>query len=262
MLEGKECNFESQEIVLRQSNKISRAQIAPTLDLAKLYRYLLKKARDTLLEKEYHLVYQDELREFLKSNDWEKLRESVETISKIDIRWDLLPQKEGEDELIWGASPLLADCEIKEDDNGRVYFQYSFSPKMREELSNPKFYRDFDFELIRDFRNKYALKFYEFCLTYISHGQEDAATDTIPKDTFWELLALKQGEYENYDEFKDQIVKPAVSEVNEITDLKIRLIRKRMKNKGYGFCFQIKRQRMQRRLRFSGEKVVKNEEVT
>src|SRR3546814_3022354 len=55
--------------------------------------------------------------------------------------------------LFRSSSPLLADCEIRKDKNGRIYFKYSISPKMKEELSNPKFFRDFDLNIIREFQS-------------------------------------------------------------------------------------------------------------
>lgn len=242
-------------LILRQSNKISRSPTVPGLRQAKAYRYLLMRARDHLLQGEFHVVYQEELKNFLGSNDWENLKESIEALRKIDVRWDLLPQKGESDELLWGSSPLLADCEIRKDKNGRIYFKYSFSPKMREELSNPKFFRDFDLNIIREFQSSYSLKFYEFCFSAINPQSNYVMTEFIPKEKFWELLGLKEGEYKNYYNFKSRVIKPALKEVNELTDLQIDIERVKRGPSRYDFRFKIKRQAVQTRLKLDDEKM-------
>lgn len=242
-------------LILRQSNKISRSPTVPGLRQAKAYRYLLMRARDHLLQEDYHVVYQEELKHFLGSNDWENLKESIEALRKIDVRWDLLPQKGESDELLWGSSPLLADCEIRKDKNGRIYFKYSFSPKMKEELSNPKFFRDFDLNIIREFQSSYSLKFYEFCYSAINPQSNYVMTEFIPKEKFWELLGLKDGEYKNYYNFKSRVIKPAIKEVNELTDLQIELERIKRGPSKYDFRFKIKRQAVQTRLKLDDLKL-------
>lgn len=242
------------QLILRQSNKISRSPTVPGLRQAKAYRFLLMNAKEGLLKEDYHKVYQEELKDFLGSNDWDVLRESIEQLRKIDIRWDLLPQKGSqEDELLWGSSPLLADCEIRKDKNGRIYFKYSFSPKMREELANPKFFRDFDLNIVREFQSSYSMKFYEFCLSAINPGQNFVVTEFISKENFWELLGLGPQEYKNYYNFKKRVITPAIKEVNEITDLNIELERVRKGPKKYEFRFKVRRQDVQTRLRLEIE---------
>ena len=237
-----------EKLILRQSNKISRAPTVPGLRQAKAYRYLLMKAKESHGDSEYHIVYQEELKKFLGSNDWETLKESIEALKNTEVRWDLLPQKGGGDELLWGSSPLLADCEIRKEINGNIYFKYSFSPKMRDELFNPKFYRDFDLSIIRLFQSGYSLKFYEFCNAAINPKDNFCVTEYIPKEKFWELLGLNQDEYPNYFNFKKRVVKPAVKEVNEMTNLCIDLERKKISSRNYAYRFKIKRQNIQMRL--------------
>lgn len=249
-----ESDLNSKKIILRQSNKLSRSPCL-TLRQTKVCRYFLERARKKLLETTYHRVYQEELKDFLGSNDWENLKEDIEAIRKINIRWDLLPQKGGGDKLLWGVSPVLADCELKKDESGRLYFQFSFSPKMLKELHSPKFFRDFDLRLIRSFKSKYALKFYEFCLASINPGQKHLITELIPKDTFWELLGLEEDKYKDYYDFKKRVINPAISEVNKISDLKIELIRKKIASGKYAFCFKIERQSMKTHFGFSDPKL-------
>ncbi len=243
------------KLILRQSNKISRSPTVPGLRQAKAYRYLLMRAREHLLQEDYHIVYQEELKSFLGSNDWENLKESIEALRKIDVRWDLLPQKGESDELLWGSSPLLADCEIRKDKNGKIYFKYSFSPKMKEELSNPKFFRDFDLNIIREFQSSYSLKFYEFCYSAINPKSNYIVTEFIPKEKFWELLGLGEGEYKNFHNFKSRVMWPAVKEVNELTDLQIELERVKKGPMQYQFRFIIKRKAVQTRLKLDDEKL-------
>lgn len=243
------------KLILRQSNKISRSSTVPGLRQAKVYRYFLMRAREHLLQEDYHIVYQEELKSFLGSNDWENLKESIEALRKIDVRWDLLPQKGESDELLWGSSPLLADCEIRKEKNGRIYFKYSFSPKMKEELSNPKFFRDFDLNIIREFQSSYSLKFYEFCYSAINPQSNYVVTEFIPKEKFWELLGLNEGEYKNYYNFKNRVMKPAIKEVNELTDLQIDLERVKKGPMQYQFRFVIKRKAVQTRLKLDDLKL-------
>jgi len=233
------------QLILRQSNKISRSSTVPGLRQAKAYRYLLFKARNELLNKDYHIVYQEELKQFLGSNDWETLKNSIEELRKIDVRWDLLPQKGDDDELLWGSSSLLADCEIRREKKGRIYFKYSFSPKMREELANPKFFRDFDLSIIKKFQSSYSLKFYEFCHSAINPGQNHLITEFIPKDSFWALLGLSSDEYKNYYNFTHRVIKPALKEIKEITDLNIEIERVKRAPKVYDFRFVIQRKNRQ-----------------
>lgn len=120
---------------------------------------------------------------------------------------------------------------------------------MKEELCNPKFFRDFDLNIIKEFQSSYSLKFYEFCYAALNPQSNYVTTEFIPKEKFWELLCLNEGEYKNYYNFKTRVTNPAIKEVNELTDLYIELERVKRGPMRYDFRFKIKRQSVQTRLK-------------
>lgn len=111
---------------------------------------------------------------------------------------------------------------------GHVYYdtetgilEYSFSEKLIELVKQNKLYNRLDFSSIRELTSKHSLALYEMCAGY-------RETDTYNAGTGWRHLSdikeLLCGDRDAYPEFKDfnkWVLKPAIKEVNEQTDITI-----------------------------------------
>lgn len=118
------------------------------------------------------------------------------------------------------ASTLLADVTHLVDQKA---FEFSFSPKLREALLDPKIWQRIDLLISQRFRSMGSGPLYEWCKRYERIGMtsrwswEDfrhAVVGIIESDSI----------YSQYKFFKSKILNRAIAEVNELTDIEVTLI--------------------------------------
>lgn len=85
--------------------------------------------------------------------------------------------------------------------------------------------------------SKYSIRFYELFKCYINQGQEEfSCSIQYLKD----LMVLTQKSYERYSDFHRKVLKPAVKEINESTDLSVTYKEVKEGRKVVGLFFQVK----------------------
>ena len=101
--------------------------------------------------------------------------------------------------------------------------EYSFSDKLVEMVKANKLYNQLDMGSMRELQSKHALALYEFCAGY-------KETETFNAGTGWRLLSdmkvMLCGDEQAYAQFKAfnrDVLKPAIKEVNENTDITIEM---------------------------------------
>lgn len=117
------------------------------------------------------------------------------------------------------ASTLLADVTHLVDQRA---YEFSFSPKLREVLLNPEIWQRLDLAISQRFRSMGSAPLYEWCKRYERTGTtsrwawEDfrhAVVGIVEKDSI----------YLQYKFFKSKILKRAIAEVNELSDIEVSL---------------------------------------
>jgi hypothetical protein len=183
-----------------------------TLTQRKASNVLLHNAYEELLTARVHRIRVKDLAEAIGFNthNLDPLKEALKTLARTVLEWNILDEDGAQEE--WGATTLLAQAVIK---NG--YCVYAYSPELCEKLYRPEIYALLNLSIQRKFSSGYALALYENCLRYRRVG----TTGWINLDMLKRLLGISEvdGYYQDFRKFNDKIIKPAVRQVNETSDL-------------------------------------------
>lgn len=128
----------------------------------------------------------------------------------------------------WGVSGLLAYAEVKLVDN-RSILEWSYSPIMRDEILNPFRYVPLSLNIYASFKRSAAAALYEICARYLTNIDGRTSMEAVdwwmPRLT-GVSLADSVG-YSDYKFFKSKVLKPALLEINDITDISVEMVEKK-----------------------------------
>ena len=217
-------NLAKRNEVIKASPAI-QIQSRITLLQRRAWNVLLANAYDELPDKDIHRVSVAELAAKLgfKSGNREHLKETLEALGSCQVKWNLLNKDK---ELKWGFANLLASAEIE---NGIC--TYAFAPHLRLKLYNPRVYAKLNLHLQNQFKSQYALVLWEICFDYFDRDREKGQTPFIPLETFRELMGIEADEYRTFKALNQTLIKPAVKEINEVTDYFVEAEHKRLGRK-------------------------------
>ena len=186
------------------------------------WNILLANAYNELPDKDIHSVSVAELAAKLgyDSNDIDYLKETLEALGACQVKWNLLNKDKKEK---WGFANLLASADIE---NGIC--TYSFAPHLRPKLHNPRIYSKLNLRLQNRFRGQYALILWEVCFDYFDTDRGKGETPFIPLETFRELMGIEADEYRTFKALNQTVIKPAINEINDLTDYHVEIEQKRL----------------------------------
>ena len=185
------------------------------------WNVLLANAYDELPTQEIHRVSVVGLAEKLgfNSGNIEYLKDVLKSLAESTVEWNILGKaKDGE----WGVASLLASARIK----GGIC-AYAFAPHLRLKLYNPRVYAKLNLGLQNRFTHRYALILWEVCFDYFDTARDRGETPFIPLDTFRELMGVPPDEYTAFKSLNQWIIKPAIKEINELTNFSVEIEQKR-----------------------------------
>ena len=136
----------------------------------------------------------------------------------------------------WGFANLLASAEIE---NGIC--TYAFAPHLRHQLYNPRIYAKLNLRLQNRFKGQYALVLWEVCFDYFDTDRDQGETPLIPLETFRELMGIEADEYQTFKALNQFVIKPAIKEINDLTDYHVEIEQKRIGRRIGELKFRIKR---------------------
>ena len=199
------------------------------------WNVLLANAYNELPTAEIHRVSVVELAAKLSynSNDSDYLKETLEALGSCQVKWNLLGKDKKEK---WGFANLLASAEIE---NGIC--TYAFAPHLRRQLHNPRVYAKLNLRLQNRFKSRYALVLWEVCFDYFDTDRDQGETPFIPLETFRELMGIETGEYQTFKALSQFVIKPAVKEINDLTNYHVEVEQKRVARKVAELKFRITR---------------------
>ena len=186
------------------------------------WNVLLANAYNELPDKDIHSVSMVELAAKLgfDSKNQEYLKEVLRSLRSCEVEWNLLNK---DNKQVWGVASLLASAEIE---NGIC--TYGFAPHLRLKLHNPRIYAKLNLRMQNRFKGQYALILWEVCFDYFDTDRDQGETPFIPVATFKELLGLEADEYPVFGFLNRDVIKPAVKEINDLTDYHVEVEQKRL----------------------------------
>ena len=218
--------------VIKHSSAI---QISNNINLLqrKAWNVLLANAFNDLDKKEIFKINIQELCSILKykSRNDKHLKELLIKLLDIKIQWNILG-KDKTKEL--GAMVFLSEVKII---NGVLF--YAYPPTLRNNLYNPNIYAKINLKLQNKFKSKHSLALYELFVDYFNIKKNYGETPIITFEDFRKLLGLKEKEYSKFKDINQHIIKKAIKEINELSDLYIKTEYYKESRKIVGFKFYI-----------------------
>ena len=201
----------------------------------RVWNVLLANAYDELPNKEFHRVSVAELAEKLsfESGNQDYLKKTLEALVDFTVEWNVLGKDRKQ---IWGVASLLASAEIE---NGIC--TYSFAPHLRYKLYNPRIYTKLNLRLQNQFTSRYALILWELCFDYFDTVRNQGETPFISLEKFRELMGLEKDEYLAFKALNQWVIKPAIEEINGLTNFFVEVEQKRESRKVAFLKFRISR---------------------
>ena len=136
------------------------------------------------------------------------------------VEWNLLNK---DNKQTWGVASLLASVEIE---NGLC--AYEFAKPLRLRLYNPRIYAKLNLRLQNQFKSRYALVLWELCFDYFDTDRNQGETPFIPLETFRELMGIEADEYRTFKALNRDVIKPAIKEINDLTNYHVEVEQKRL----------------------------------
>ena len=226
---------------LAEINEVIKA--SPAIQIQSKITHLQRRAWNVLLANAYnelpntdiHHVSVSELARKLgyASNDTEHLKETLEALVDCKVEWNVLDKDKVEE---WGVASLLAEARIKDG-----ICTYAYPPYLRYKLYNPRIYSKLNLRLQNQFTSKYALVLWEVCFDYFDTERDQGETPFIPLETFKTLMGLEETDYPVYKVLNQSVIKPAIKEINDLTDYLVEVEQKRFRRRVAELKFRITR---------------------
>ena len=199
------------------------------------WNVLLANAYNELPDTDIHSVSMVELAAKLGFGDGnqEYLKKVLRSIVDCTVEWNILGKDK---ELEWGIASLLASVKIK---NGIC--TYGFAPHLRRQLHNPRVYAKLNLRLQNRFRSRYALVLWEICFDYFDADRQQGETPFLPLGIFKTLMGLDETDYPVFKVLNQSVIKPAIKEINDLTDYFLKVEQKRLGRRVAELKFRITR---------------------
>ena len=213
---------------LAEINEVIKA--SPAIQIQSKITHLQRRAWNVLLANAYnelpnmdiHRVSVTELARKLgfNSHNEDYLKETLEALVDCTVEWNVLGKDKKEE---WGVASLLAEVRIRD---GICFYQFSHT--LRLKLHNPRIYAKLNLRLQNRFKSQYALVLWEVCFDYFDTERDQGETPFIPLEVFKGLMGLEKDEYSVFKELNRNVIKPAIKEINDLTDFHVEVEQKRI----------------------------------
>lgn len=200
--------------VIKKNVSVIHINAKLSLIQRKLVNALLYNAYDALLAQRQHSLNVALLCEMIgfDSRNLSHLKAALTGLVEASITWDVL---EDNGSVRWGVSGMLSEASIYEG-----VCTYSYPPSLAEKLYHPDIYSKINLSVVRDMRSAHALVLYENCYRFIDLGH----TPWWDVETFRKIMSID--DVVSYQEFKSlnrNVIKPAVQEVNKLSNIQVEL---------------------------------------
>jgi|GEM_PF-261190 len=188
----------------------------------KSYNVLLHEAQEQGLDKD---VFQAPLERIIRGVDFDShdqalIKKHLRAMVSTTVEWQSPTTGEG---ATWNVSGLLAHAKLSKL-RGQVWVEWSYAVNLKQELLEPTVFARLSLEIISQLRSHAGIALYEICARY-----KDIGRTSRQAWSWWRPVLSGRPETEKtakleYRIFKRDTLKPAIAEVNAVTDLEIELV--------------------------------------
>ena len=188
----------------------------------KSYNVMLRMAQEQGLEQE---VYRAPMSAVIRSigfdsNDTALIKKHLRAMAGTLVEWQSPTSGEGRS---WAVSGLIGHAELRKE-RGQVWLEWSYSVKLRQELLQPSIFAKLSLEIIAQLRSHGAIALYEICSRYREVGQTARQPWSWWRPVISGRPETDETRRQEYRFFKRDVLKPALAEVNAVTDLVVELV--------------------------------------
>jgi len=171
-----------------------------------------------------------------RSNDLNPLKKALGSLVTKEIVW-IRPDENGKEET-WGVFTYFSEVEItyKKDS-----FKVFISPKIGQMYYNPKVWWAINMAVQRRFTSRFTRIIYQATIRFKKKQGYPGLSSIWGLDFLRELLGVSDKKlYATFSKLNQRILKPAVQECNEVSDIHLRLIPHKEGRKITGVQFEVK----------------------
>ena len=212
--------IEENSLVIKASGAISCTH-SGTATQRVAWNVLLKNAYFSLRKEEVHSI---KLRDLIAETnynhkDLNEFKQALKGLMSIVVEWNII----GRDEDRWGATTLLAGCELV---NG--VFEYSFSPQLKKKLTKPNIYAKISMAVQARLRKSSAtVTLYENILDWYDFKRNVSKAPWVEVQIFKKLLGIADNAYPAYKDLKKRVITPALNDIQNNTQFNVELATKK-----------------------------------
>ncbi len=156
------------------------------------------------------------------SKDTEFLKKQLEELQNIKLLMET--ERQWTSERLVSSVTLVNPLGLKKH-SGQVWFGFAFPPEVHELVMAPGTYTRFSIFYQGLLRSGSALALYEICRRYATNPSKVTLVETY--EHWYGVLTgnpVSQDEPSPYKYFKRDVIKPAIAEINALTDIQVELI--------------------------------------
>lgn len=211
----------------------------------KLYNVLLFLSQRQGMEREIYTAALSEIVSHARfsSKDVEIVKNHLRNMNATQVEWQSPTRGEGSR---WEISNLIAHATIIEQGSGRpTKIEWSFAPNIKRELLDPSRFAQISLIFQSALRTYASLALFEICLRYVNNP--GGLTARNPWE-WWRpvLTGTPEADADTYLEYKylkRDVINPAVSEINRITDIDVELVEFRAGRKIMDLQFRVSKKK-------------------
>lgn len=169
---------------------------------------------------------------YKKSASKKQFKSDCKALMQTIITWNII--KKNNDLNDWDASVLVSSIRVED---GKVFIEL---PKMlREKLIENKQYIKINLALQNKFTSKYSLIIYELCKEFYREKELIGETIWLNLNNFKQLIGIEKGDYADIRDMKKRVIDKAIKEINEFSDIQIKIDYKKEKRRITEIKFKI-----------------------
>jgi len=206
----------NKQLIVKKHSSLIQSNNITTLQQRKAFNVMIYKARQDLKANPETRIFSIDLALLkklagFKTTNNKVVKEALTVMQDLKIQYNVLWK---DNEEIRESIVLLPMVRIKTNINNSV-LSFEFPTDILERIKNPKMYANLDLLIVRDLNSKYSLALYEILKDYANlWGLRININDL--KIALW--VDNVRG-YKVFSDFNRRVLKPAVKEINEKTDI-------------------------------------------
>lgn len=189
-----------------------------TLGTRRLFNLLLYFSQQDGVKETYSRSITEVMEHVTSSKDSEWLKECFRQMQETSIEWN---SKDADIEE-WGISGLISEARIITAGNATT-IAWALPQVIRQRLMDPRFYTKLTLEIHSKLKTGASIALYEICSRYLTNPSHLTNREAWQ---WWQprLTGNPKRETDEYKYFARDVLRPAIAEVNLVSDLDIELI--------------------------------------